>query len=133
MYIYIAQVLVAQILFVKFVGFFVNILARILYRITGYLCDPAMYAFWPKKAILKCMQILFMRIYFYHIILRCIYINYANYICVILVLLAYSHKYSTHINNQLYGIFILYSDELNLAHQIQLVNFAVFLTQIFYF
>ena len=96
-----------------------NILARILYHITGYLCDPEMYAFWPKKAILKCMQILFMCIYLYHIILRCIYINYANYICEILVLLAYSHKYSSRINNQLYSIFILYSDELNLAHQIQ--------------
>ena len=32
------------------------------------------------------------------------YINYANYICAILVLLAYSHKYSARINNQLYGI-----------------------------
>ena len=40
------------------------------YRITGYLCDPEIYAFWPKKAILKCMQILFMLIYLYHIILR---------------------------------------------------------------
>ena len=57
------------------------------YRITGYLCDPEIYAFWPKKAILKCMLILFMRIYLYHIILRC-NINYANYICAILVLLA---------------------------------------------
>ena len=109
----------AQILFVKFAVFWVNILARIFYCITGYLCDPEMYVFWPKKAILKCMQILFMRIYLYHIILRCIYINYANYICEILVLLAYSHKYSARINNRLYGIFILYSDELNLAYQIQ--------------
>ena len=25
------------------------------YRITGYLCNPDIYAFWPKKAILKCM------------------------------------------------------------------------------
>ena len=50
-------------------------------------------------AILKCM-----RIYLYHIILCRVYINYANYICAILVLLAHSHKYSARINNRLYGI-----------------------------
>ena len=33
-----------------------------------------------------------------------VYINYANYICAILGLLAYSHKYSARINNQLYSI-----------------------------
>ena len=35
-----------------------------------------------------------------------VYINYANYICAILVLLAYSHKYRARINNRLYGIMI---------------------------
>ena len=63
-----------------------------------------MYAFWPKKAILKCMQILFMRIYLYHIIiLHRIYKLCELYLCD-LVLLTYSHKYSACINNQLYGI-----------------------------
>ena len=33
-----------------------------------------------------------------------VYINYANYICAIVVLLAYSHKYRARINNRLYGI-----------------------------
>ena len=32
-------------------------------------------------------------------------INYANYICAISVLLAYSHKYRARINNQLYGTY----------------------------
>ena len=26
------------------------------YRITGYLCDPEIYAFWPKKAILNVCE-----------------------------------------------------------------------------
>ena len=33
-----------------------------------------------------------------------VYINDANYICAIVVLLAYSHKYRARINNRLYGI-----------------------------
>ena len=32
-----------------------------------------------------------------------VYINYANYIWAIVVLLAYSHKYRARINNRLYG------------------------------
>ena len=36
-----------------------------------------------------------------------VYINYANYICAILVLLAYSHKYRARINNRLYGTSLL--------------------------
>ena len=35
-----------------------------------------------------------------------VYINYANYICAIVVLLAYSHKYRARINNRLYGILL---------------------------
>ena len=27
-----------------------------IYRITGYLCDPEIYAFWPKKAILNVRE-----------------------------------------------------------------------------
>ena len=27
-----------------------------IYRITGYLCDPEIYAFWPKKAILNVCE-----------------------------------------------------------------------------
>ena len=51
-----------------------------------------------------------MRIYLYHIIFYTVNINYVNYISVILVLLAYSHKYSARINNQLYDICIMYGD-----------------------
>ena len=33
----------------------INETINFIYRITGYLCDPESYVFWPKKAILKCM------------------------------------------------------------------------------
>ena len=42
-------------------------------------------------------------LYIYTILFYTVYINYANYICAILVLLAYWHKYCARINNQLYG------------------------------
>ena len=72
-----------------------------IYRITSYLCDPEIFSVLAQKGHFK-MYANFIYAYLfipYYFTPYC-----ANYICAILVLLAYSHKYCACINNQLYGI-----------------------------
>ena len=60
--------------------------------------------FGPKRPFLNVCEF-YLCVTIYTILFYALYINYANYIFfAILVLLAYSHKYSARINNQLYGI-----------------------------
>ena len=60
--------------------------------------------FGPKRPFKNVCEF-YLCVSIYTILFYAIYINYANYICAILVLLSYSHKYSARINNRLYGTF----------------------------
>ena len=58
----------------------------------------------PKGNFKMYANFIYAYLLIYTLLFYAVYINYANYICMILVLLVYSHKYSARINNQLYGI-----------------------------
>ena len=58
----------------------------VLYRITGYLCDPEICAFWQQKK--SNWWILFMRGSTWGMAIFTVDIDYANYICAMSVLFA---------------------------------------------